>query len=62
VQLVRPNYHGDTVRIAGRVTGVAVPRREALVRFAGISQLGETVVEGEAVVLLPSKVSESSAT
>jgi benzylsuccinate CoA-transferase BbsF subunit len=53
VRLVRPNYHGDTVRISGRVRAIDVPSRTATIDFAGINQLGEAVVEGDAGVLLP---------
>ena len=53
VQLLRPNYHGDTVTIAGKVAEVTGPGQSVRIEFAGRNQLGEVVVDGDAEVVLP---------
>ena len=53
VQLLRPNYHGDTVTITGKVAEVNDPEQSVRIEFAGRNQLDEIVVDGDADVALP---------
>jgi acyl dehydratase len=55
VQLLRPNYHGDTVYLDGVVSEVSVEERIATVTFSGRNQLDEVVVDGSAEVVLPAR-------
>jgi len=59
VQLLRPNYHGDTLRISGTVTAIDPRDRRVTIGLAGLNQQGETVVDGTADAVLPSRSSPS---
>jgi hypothetical protein len=50
VRLRKPNYHGDIVRISGKVTAVDFTSGMVTIGLEGHNQLTELVVEGDAVV------------
>ena len=55
VSLVKPNYHGDTVRIDGTVAAIDPATGDVTIDLVGKNQLDETVVEGRGRVRLPSR-------
>ena len=55
VQLLKPNYHGNTLMIGGVVRGVDHAAREVTIDLRGVNQLDELIVDGGATVTLPDR-------
>ena len=55
IHLLRPNYHGDLVRIGAEVTAKDSASRGVELRFWARNQLGEVVSDGDATVELPAR-------
>jgi acyl dehydratase len=55
VRILRPNYHGDVVYLDGTITAVRAAESEVDITLVGVNQLGETVVDADSTVRLPTR-------
>ncbi len=53
LRFIRPVRIGDVITAKVEVTGLDIARRRAVLRTVCVNQMEETVLEGEAVVLVP---------
>lgn len=54
-RILKPNYHGDLVTLAGTISGVNAEASTVDIEILGVNQLDELVCNGSATVLLPRK-------
>lgn len=52
-RILKPNYHGDTIYITGRVTSVDIESAEVTFEMEGKNQVDEVVADATATALLP---------
>lgn len=56
VWLRKPNYHGDVLRVTGRVTAVDRVTGAVAIEITGYNQVGQLVVDGTAEVVLEHEI------